>query len=114
MSKRQQTTALVSTNISTGETHNYSSMREAASKGGFDYRRVQACIRQLAKSHAGFTFAPVGPLRPVTLVRPRIHEAAKHIEQGLTAAQVAKVMGLSKATVFVYARQARSLGVLNA
>ena len=113
MSKRPQSTAIIATNKATGEEHHYKSMVEAAEKGGFDYQMVQNCVRRLCGSHAGFTFVPVGPLRNVGTLRPRVQEAAKFLNQGLTHSQTAKAMGLSVGTISVYARQARSLGVLH-
>lgn len=112
MSKRPQATAITATNKETGEVHHYKSMVEAAKVGGFDYQMVQNCVRGLSGSHAGFTFKAVSPLRSVSVLRPRVQEAAQYLNQGLTRAEAAKRMGLSTGTVDVYARQARSLGIL--
>lgn len=113
MKKRPQSTAITATNKVTGEVHNYKSMVEAAEKGGFDYQMVQNCVRGLCGSHAGFTFKPVSPLREVGTLRPRVQQAAQYINQGLTHSQTAKAMGLVTGTVSVYARQARSLGLIS-
>ncbi|MGL4755230.1 MAG: hypothetical protein ACRCXB_22960 [Aeromonadaceae bacterium] len=114
MSKRPLATAITATNKETGEVHHYKSMVEAAKVGGFDYQMVQNCVRGLSGSHAGFTFKPVSPLRSVSVLRPRVQEAAQYLNQGLSHSQTAKVMGLAVGTISVYARQARCLGVLNA
>lgn len=113
MKKRPQATAITATNIRTGEVYQYASMRETATKGGFDYQMVQNCVRGLFKAHAGFTFVPASPLRSVDQLRPRVQEAAQYLAKGLTHSQTAKAMGLAIGTVSVYARQARNLGLIS-
>lgn len=109
--KRPQSTAVIATNMRTGEQHLYKSMVEAAEKGGFSYQYVQMAMRGLIKNHAGFTFTPVSGVRPVTKLRPRIHEVAELRNKGMITKDIAKHLGLAVDTVQKYQKQAARIGL---
>lgn len=109
--KRPQSTAVIATNIRTGEQHLYQSMTEAADKGGFSYQYVQMATRGLIKNHGGFTFTPVSGLRPVTKLRPRIHQVAELRNKGMITKDIAAQLGLAVDTVQKYQKQAARIGL---
>ncbi len=109
--KRPQSTAVIATSMTTGEQRIYKSMTEAAEKGGFSYQYVQMATRGLIPSHGGFTFTPVSGLRPVTKLRPRIHEVAELRNSGMITKEIAKRLGIAVDTVQKYQKQAARIGL---
>ncbi|MGL5215852.1 MAG: hypothetical protein ACRC8R_12050 [Aeromonas hydrophila] len=103
-------TAVVAISEATGERTHYPTIRQCAELGGFDYSSVRNVLHGRQKSHAGFKFEALTPLRqgkPNT----NIVKVARLRNMGLSNAEIAERMSLKPSTIPYYAAQAVNMGL---
>lgn len=103
-------TAVVAISLATGERTRYPTIRQCADIGGFDYSSVRNCLHGRQKSHAGFKFEALTPLRQKK-PNGNIVKVAELRNQGLSNEEIAEVMSLKPATIPYYACQASNMGL---
>lgn len=103
-------TAVMAISLTTGERIKYETIRQCAELGGFDYSSVRNVLHGRQKSHAGFKFEALTPLRqgkPNT----NIVKVARLRNMGLSNGEIAERMKLKPATIPYYAAQAVNMGL---
>ncbi|ANZ52250.1 putative HNH homing endonuclease [Aeromonas phage Ahp2] len=103
-------TAVVAISIATGERVSYPTIRQCAELGGFEYSSVRNVLHGRQKSHAGFTFEALTPLRQKK-PNGNIVKVAELRNKGLSNNEIAEKLGLKPSTIPFYACQATNMGL---
>ncbi|MGL5589049.1 MAG: NUMOD1 domain-containing DNA-binding protein [Aeromonas veronii] len=101
-------TAVIATNVTTGEVIHFPSIQQAA-KGGFTYSSVRNALRT-GHTHAGFTFKPKGKLRPLK-VNNLVTRVARLRNKGMRNKDIAEKLNIQRGTVGCYASIAHKMGL---
>lgn len=103
-------TAVVAISLATGERTEYPTIRRCADEGGFEYSSVRNVLHGRQKSHSGFKFEALSPLRQKK-PNGNIVKVAELRNKGLSNEEIAKVMSLKPSTIPYYACQASNMGL---
>lgn len=102
--------AIIATCLTTGNVTRFATMMEAATKGGFEYSGVMACVHGRTPQYVGHTFKreDAAQYRP----RGRVVQISELYKAGQTIREIADDLGLKYKSVATKVIQARHLGLL--
>ncbi|MGL4755226.1 MAG: hypothetical protein ACRCXB_22940 [Aeromonadaceae bacterium] len=101
-------TAVIATNVKTGEKLHFKSIQETA-RSGFTYSSVRNALRT-GHTHAGFTFKASGPQRALK-VNNLIQRVANLRNKGKSNPEIAEALNIQRGTVGCYASIAHKMGL---